>query len=218
MRSRTLGGLITIGLVSLFLISSPGCVRLAANLVNAIQGNEKPAEYNGLEKKRVAIICATDKGLSSDASAALLTGYVHMLLNKNVKGIELVRAEEVERWLDAHGTIESDYVQIGKGVKADEVVAIDLAGMKIKDGATLYRGQCDISVTVFDIVDEGAIVFKKQFPEFSFPKMGGPTTSDTTDAKFRNMFLTVVAAKVAGLFYAVDPTAEYALDATANSF
>ncbi len=218
MRSRTLGSLITIGLVSLFLISSPGCVRLAANLVNAIQGNETPAEYNGFEKKRVAIVCATDKGLSSDASAALLTGYVHMLLNKNVKDIELVRAEEVERWLDAHGTIESDYVQIGKGVKADQVLAIDLAGMKIKDGATLYRGQCDITVTVFDIADSGAIVFKKQFPEFSFPKMGGPTTSDTTDAKFRNLFLTVVASKVSGLFYPVDPTAEYALDATANSF
>lgn len=218
MRNRTVGGLITIGLVSLFLISSPGCVRLAANLVNAIQGNEKPAEYNGFEKKRVAIVCATDKGLSSDASAALLTGYVHMLLNKNIKDIQLVRAEEVERWLDAHGTIESDYVQIGKGVKADQVLAIDLAGMKIKDGATLYRGQCDITVTVFDIADDGAIAFKKQFPEFSFPKMGGPTTSDTTDAKFRNLFLTVVAAKVAGLFYPVDPTAEYALDATAISF
>lgn len=218
MRSRTFGGLIAIGFIGLFLINATGCVRLAANLVNAIQGNDRPAEYNGFEKKRVAIVCNTDNGMSNDYSANQLTGYVHMALNKNVKDIELVRAEEVDRWLDAHGSEESDYVQIGKGVKADQLLAIDIAGMKIRDGATLYRGQCDISVTVYDIADDGAIVFKKQFPEFSFPKMGGPTTSDTTDSKFRNLFLTVVASKVSGLFYAVDPTAEYALDATANSF
>ncbi len=218
MRKQTFGGLIAIGMVSLFLLNSTGCVRLAANLVNAIQGNETPAEYNGFEEKRVAIVCNTDNGMSVDYSASQLTGYVHMALNKNVKDIELVRTEEVERWLDAHGTAESDYVEIGKGVKADQLLAIDISGMKIRDGATLYRGQCDISVTVYDIADGGAIVFKKQFPEFSFPKMGGPTTSDTTDAKFRSLFLTVLAAKVSGLFYPVDPTAEYALDATANSF
>ncbi len=93
--------------------------------------------------------------------------------------------------MDVHGALESDYFEIGKGVKADKLLAIELAGMKIKDGSTLYRGQCDISVSVYDINDEGSVVYRKQFPEFSFPKMGGPTTSDTTDAKFRNMFLKV---------------------------
>ena len=218
MLSQTFGRFIAIVLVGMFAFSATGCVRLAANLVNAIQGNEKPAEYNGFEKKRVAIVCNTDNGMSTDYSATQLIGYVHIALNKNVKDIELVRTEEVDRWLNAHGTEESDYLQIGKGVKADQLLVIDLAGMKIRDGATLYRGQCDISVAVYDIADEGAIVFKKQFPEFSFPKMGGPTTSDTTDAKFRTLFLTVVATKISGLFYAVDPTAEYALDATANTF
>ena len=82
----------------------------------------------------------------------------------------------------------------------------------------MFRGQCDIGVTVYDINAKGAIVYRKQIPEFTFPKMGGPTIVDTTEPKFRNQFLKIIAIKVAGLFYPVDPTAEYALDATANSF
>jgi hypothetical protein len=218
MRRQILKGLSAIGLLALLLCGSPGCVRLAANLVNAIQGSDRPAEYNGFEKQRVAIVCGTDKGLSTDATSALLTGYVHMALNTNVKKIELVRQDEVEQWLDAHGWTESDYVEIGKAVKADKLLAIDVSNMTVKDGATLFRGQCDIAVTVYDIADNGSIVYRKQIPEFTFPKMGGPTIADTTEPKFKNLFVTIIAKKVAGLFYPVDPTSDYAIDATANSF
>jgi hypothetical protein len=189
-----------------------------ANMINAIQGNERPAEYAGFEEQRVAVVCGTDKGLSNDSTTALLTGYIHMALNTNVKKIELVRPEEIEQWLDVHGSIESDYVEIGKAAKADKLLAIDISKMTVKDGQTLFRGQCDIGVTVYDIADNGAIVYRKQIPEFTFPKMGGPTIADTTESKFRNQFLKIIAMKVSGLFYPVDPTAEYALDATANSF
>ena len=218
-RSRGLMGLVLTALAgSLLLSSSMGCVRLAANMINAIQGNDRPAEYAGFKEQRVAVVCGTDKGLSNDATTALMTGYVHMALNTNVKKIELVRAEEIEQWLDVHSSIESDYVEIGKAVKADKLLAIDISNLKVKDGQTLFRGQCDIGVTVYDINAKGAIVYRKQIPEFTFPKMGGPTIVDTTEPKFRNQFLKIIAIKVAGLFYPVDPTAEYALDATANSF
>jgi hypothetical protein len=200
------------------LSSSTGCVRLMANMINAIQGNEKPAEYDGFEEQRVAIVCSTDKGLSNDATTALMTGYIHMALNTNVKKIELVRPEEIEQWLNVHGSIESDYVEIGKAVKADKLLAIDISKMTVKDGQTLFRGQCDIGITVYDIADKGAIVFRKQIPEFTYPKIGGPTIADTTESKFKNQFLKIIAIKVSGLFYPVDPTADYALDATANSF
>jgi hypothetical protein len=160
----------------------------------------------------------TDKGLTNDATSALLTGYIHMALNTNVKKIELVRPEEIEQWLDVHGSIESDYVEIGKAVKANKLLAIDISNMTVRDGQTLFRGQCDIGVTVYDISNQGAIVFHQLIPEFTFPKMGGPTIADTTEPKFRNQFLKIIAMKVSGFFYPVDPTADVAIDATANSF
>ena len=200
------------------LLTSSGCIRLAANLVNAIQGNERPAEYNGFEEQRVAIVCVRDGALSADAASALLTGYVRVALNTNIKKIDLVRQEDVERWLESHDWATSDYAEIGHGVKADKLLVVDIAGLKLKDGATLYRGQCDLSVSVYDMKKNGAIVFEKQFSEFTFPREGGPSMMDTTEAKFRNLFITIIARKVSNLFYAVDPAADVAIDATSNSF
>lgn len=202
---------------AVLLTSSTGCVRWVANIIHAFKGSEMPAEYDGLKEQRVAVVCGTDDGLSVDATTALMTGYIHVALNQNIKKIDLVRPAEIEQWLDAHGTIESDYVEIGKAVNADKLVAIDLSKLRVKDGPTLFRGRCDVGVTVYDIKNNGAIVFKKQMPEFTFPK-DSAAIADTSESKFRNMFLKIIANKVAGLFYPVDPRADYGLDATANSF
>ncbi len=204
-------------LCGVLVTSSTGCVRFMANMINAIQGNERPAEYDGFKEQRVAVVCGTDQGLSSDATTALMTGYIHMALNQHIKKIDLVRPEEIEQWLDVHGTVESDYVEIGRAVKADKLLAIDLSKLRVKDGPTLYRGRCDVGVTVYDISNKGAIVFRKQVPDFTFPK-DSAAIADTSETKFRNLFLKIIANKVAGMFYPVDPTADYGLDATANSF
>ena len=209
--------LLTVLLGGVFISSSTGCVRLMANWINAIQGNERPAEYDGFEEQRVAVVCGTDKGLSNDATTALMSGYIHMALNQHVKKIELVRLEEIEEWMNAHGTIESDYVEIGKAVKADKLLAVDLSKLTVKDGPTLFRGRCDVGITVYDIANKGTIVYRKQIPEFTFPK-DSAAIADTSESKFRNMYLKIIANKVSGLFYPVDPTTEFGLDATANSF
>ena len=71
------------------LLTSSGCVRLAANLVNAIQGNERPAEYNGFEEQRVAIVCVREGALSADGASALLTGYCRLARNTSITKIDL---------------------------------------------------------------------------------------------------------------------------------
>lgn len=195
-----------------------GCVRFAANLVNAIQGKERPAEYPGFVEQRVAIACTREGSCSNDATSAMFTRYVHSLLNTNVKKIELVRQDEVDRWLEAHDWSPSDHAEIGEGVKADKLLVVDISGVKLKNGATLFRGVCDMEVTVYDIKNKNAIVFEKQFPEFTFPKEAGPTTHDTTEAKFHNLYVSILARKVATLFYDVDPMADVGLDATSNSY
>ncbi len=212
-RHIVLSGLLVLGFVSV-----SGCINFAANMIHAITGNNVPADYDGLAEKRVAVVCATDGGLATDATSAMLTSYIHAALNSNVKKIDVVRQSEVERWIDSHSNSDADYVEVGKGVKADCVLAIEVLNMSLKNGATLYQGKSDITVTVYDVGSAGKILYRKQIPEFAFPKMGGPTITDISESKFRARYLAIVARTVSNLFYPVDATADFALDATANSF
>ena len=205
-------------LLAVMIGGTSGCVNLASNILYAINGNKAPADYPGFKGKKVAIVCGSEKGLSNDATANLMTRYLEALLGKNVKEITIIPQDKVEKWLNARGWNESDYAEIGKGVGADQVLAINIMNMTLRDGMTLYKGKADISVSVYDVADGGKVVYRKSFPEFEFPKIGGPTVTDTTEARFQGLFLTVVSQRIAALFYDADPKEQFAIDAISNSF
>jgi hypothetical protein len=192
-----------------------GCIRFAANMMNAIRGNDLPAEYNGLTEKRVAIVCSVDGAVASEASGSMLTSFISSLLIKNLPKATIIGQDEVERWLEIEGWSANDALAIGKGVKADQVVSVQVTNLKLREGATLYRGSCDIRIAVYDITADGKTSYVRQITEHAYPKISGTPISDTTEAQFRSAYLRVVAHKIAGLFYPSDPTFEYALDATA---
>ncbi len=208
-----------LGLACLILIiaCTTGCISFAANLMGVIRGNTRPAEYEGLEGKRVALICVSESGLEVDKVSSMLTSYMQANINSHIDEIDLVRQSEIERWLERHASEAEEFVEVGKGVKAEKLIAVEVENLTLKDGATLYKGQCDISVSVFD-VPSGKIEFRKQLPEFAYPTIGGPSITDTTDAKFRGLFLSVLADKISGLFYDVEVGEDFALDAKSNSF
>ncbi len=195
-----------------------GCIPFAANMIRTIRGDDLPAEYNGLNEKRVAIVCTVDGKEANDASSSLLTSFISAALVQNLPKATIVSQEEVDRWAEIEGWSNNDALAIGKGVKADQVVSIQVSNLKLRDGATLYRGSSDIRVSVYDVAADGKLSFVKQFTEHSYPRIGGAPISGTTESKFRSAYLQVVGIKVANLFHAVDPTFEYALDATAAQF
>lgn len=195
-----------------------GCVKFAANMLYAIRGNDLPAEYPGLSGQRVAVICSVDGAVASEASGSMLTSFINGHLVRNLPKATIIGQEEVEKWLEIEGWSGNDAMAIGKGVKADFVVSVQVSDLRLREGATLYRGSCDIRVAVYDINSEGRIVFSKEISEHAYPKVGGTPISDTTETKFRSAYLQVVAHKVAGIFYPSDPTFEYALDATSTQF
>ncbi|GIW98852.1 MAG: hypothetical protein KatS3mg111_2185 [Pirellulaceae bacterium] len=195
--------------------TTPGCVGLLANVLHAVYGNNIPAKYEGLEGKRVALLCRTDAGFSGDATSSILSSSIHAALSMNVKDIDMVRQSEIEQWLDAHSWDDSDYVEIGKGVQADRLVVVEVSNLQLKNGQTLYQGRANVTVTVYEI-PSGKLVFREQMPEFVFPSTGGMPVTETTETKFRSFFLQVITRRVAGLFYPVDATSDVALDATAS--
>ncbi len=190
-----------------------GCAKMVANLIHAIKGNDVPAEFKALEGKKVAVICGTDDGVGSDANGILLARYVRALLNEKVKEIKLVRQEEIDQWIDGQNITGREYAQIGQGVGADYVVAIDMLNLKLKDGATLYRGVSDLTLSVYDIKKSGQVVFRKVLPQFSYPTMAGASTLETDETKFRRIYLTRVAQRLARHFYPYEAGADVAVDA-----
>lgn len=200
------------------LVPTSGCISFAANLLYAIRGNDMPAEYADLNEKRVALICSTSGAVASEAVNSMLCSNISSALSRNLKKADIVRQEEVDRWIERDGWADGDPTRLAKGVKADQLVSVAIDNLKLRDGATLFRGQCDIRVTVYDIKNGGKIVFQKEIPEHSFPKEGGTPVTDTTEAKFRSAYLQLVGYRVSSLFHPVDPTLDVALDATMTKF
>ena len=175
--------------------------------------NLVPAEYDDLKGKRVAVVCVSDNSSYGTGSESLLLAReVSLILRANVKDIELVRADEIADWIDRKGWDEIDYREIGRGVKAERVVAVGLAGFSIREGASLYKGRADVSVSVYDMADGGDEVFRKSVPEFSFPATGPYPVGDLSEVQFRRAFLKTLSQQVARYFYAYDVAEDYSRD------
>lgn len=201
-------------ITSMVLLTQVGCLGIAANLMNVVKGHSVPAEFKELEGKRVAVVTLTDSSqYSDDASARILSRRVSEILQINVKDIELVREDEVQQWRDRNGWDAIEFIDIGKGVKADKVIAIEMTNLRLRDGATLYRGRAAVTTTVYD-VKTGKTEFRKHLDEFTYPETAGQYTSETTETRFRTLYLSVLAQRIARWFHSYDYSDTVAMDAT----
>ncbi len=200
-------------IVLVLLVSTQtGCLGLVSNLMHAAGADKVPAAYEGLEKSRVAIVTVTENGqFTDDISARILTRNVAQWLGTNVNKIELVREDKISNWRDTHGWDQIDFVEIGRGVDAEKVLGIEVSNLKLQDGATLYRGRADVITTVVD-VESGEEVYHSELDEFTYPVSAGQYTSETTESRFRKLYLGILAKRIARQFYPFDAHEDFALD------
>ena len=196
-------------------ISSTGCITLISNLLWVIKGDLAPAEFKEVQEKRVAVIVTSDASSTIDASSVVMSRQIATLLSKHGKKIDVVNPEEVDRVVSDVGF--NDVTRIGTRLKADYVIEVGIRDLKLKEGPTLYRGVCDCSLSVYKVADGDQVVFAKEFPQFAYPMTGGVHVTETNDATFRGMYLSVLANRVARNFYSYDPTTDVGLDAAASS-
>ena len=123
------------------------------------------AQYDGLQDHRVAVVCLSD----SSMYAGQLSQSVERLLATHVPDIETVPQVDVYGWLDANDWNELDFAQLGKGVDAEFVVAIELDSFRLYDGMTMYKGRADVVVSVHDVAKKGEVVFRTSSFQFEFP-------------------------------------------------
>lgn len=199
------------------LLTQTGCLGLLSNLMHAVGADRIPPEYDGLAKSKVAIVTMTDQSqYSDDVASRLLTRKVRDVLSMEVKEMTLVHDEAIQKWRDTHGWETIDYMAMGKDVKADKLLAIEMTDVRLRDGATLYRGRAAIVITVYDMATE-KVVFRKEIDEYTYPSQAGQYTSETTETKFQKLFLSMLAKQISRTFHSYDFADTVALDASLAS-
>ncbi|QDS87990.1 hypothetical protein EC9_21750 [Rosistilla ulvae] len=212
MRPRFAQRIVCVLLASL-IFTQVGCTSALTTIMYAVGADLTPAEFKGLAGQRTAVVVITDGSqYSDDITSRTLTRKVGEYMEIEVDGFDLVPEEEVDSWKDINGWEELDFVALGKGVKAKKVLAIELTGMKLREGQTLYRGRANVTTTVYDVAT-GRKEFRRSLDDFTFPVHTGKYASETTEAKFRRDFLDVLSRRVTRYFHRYDPRDNVALDA-----
>ncbi|ADB18638.1 hypothetical protein Psta_3984 [Pirellula staleyi DSM 6068] len=204
--------LLSLGSLAAITSTAPGC-GFMAQMMYLVQGDKVDAKFSGLENKRVAVVCLDANSLGGPGSEAdALARQIGVTLGYNVPGIDLVRQAEVEDWIDNHNGDVTDYREIGRGVKADMVLGIDLGSFSIHEGQTLLKGRANVSTRVYDMKQGGKVVFESPRQEIRFPENGARHVTEG-DANFRTIFLHTLSQRIAKDFYAYDRIEDYGLDA-----
>lgn len=193
-----------------------GCLHMAT-LMHAAGLDMIPPEYDELKENTVAVITVSDSSqYYNDVAARELTRRVSEILTKQVKGVQLIREDKVEEWRDVNGWDAVDFAEIGKGVEAQKVLGIELSNLRLRDGATLYRGRSDVVVNVID-VETGTIEYTRSLEEFTYPTVAGQYTSETTEPRFRKLYLGMLAQEIGRSFHPYDMTDRIAMDSAIAS-
>ena len=199
-------------LLAATLVPSTGCGTLA-HIQYWVYGNKVEAKFNGLKQKRVAVVCLDSNSLRGPGGEAdAIAKAVSNTLAYNVEDIEIVPQTKIADWIDGHDQNLTDYRDIGRGVKADMLVGIDLESFSTHEGQTLLKGRAKVGVRVFDMTKGGQVVYETPTKEITFPEHGARHVTEN-ESNFRVVFIHTLAQRVAKDFYSYDKLDDFSGDA-----
>ena len=190
-------------------LSAAGCSGLRG-LGYLIKGNDVDADFPGLKEKKVVVVCRPLVSLQyrNAGAARELAQQIGSYLEANVPKIKVVDQQEVGAWMDENSWEE--FSEVGKAMKADMVVGVDLTSFSVLNGQTLYQGRANVSFKVYDC-EKKKVVYEKTLPQCVYP----PNISmpaDKPENDFRSEFIRVVASQISRHFYVHDEHADIGLD------
>lgn len=203
---------VLLGVLLAGLLVLPGCVGTAAQVMYVLFGHKVKAEFDEFKGKRVAVVTTADvPAFGPDTVSETLSRAVTMHLVKNIKKIDVVPQSQISSWMDSNGFGTPDPVALGQAVKADYVLMIELSNYSIHDGKTMYKGTSSHKVDVYNMKENGRMVFSRGPTEFVFPRDGRPAI-ESSERKFEAFYLTRLSDRIARLFYTYDSTEDAAID------
>jgi hypothetical protein len=200
--------------ILLAVLAAAGCQGLLG-LGAVIMGTDESAEFAGLKEKKVAVVCRPLVSLQyrNAGAARELAQQVGLFLSANVPKINVIDSQKVASWIDENTW--DDYVEVGKALKADCVIGIDLMSFSVLEGQTLYRGRSAVAFKVYDVAT-GKTLFEKTLPETVYPPNIALPASERPEGEFRSEFVKIVAWHVARHFYKHDAYGDTCLDTKAG--
>jgi hypothetical protein len=199
-RSIRLPALLTA--LALAAVAAAGCKTALTSAALLWNGYEVPPEFDGLKDKKVVVVC---KMVSLDFSNAhterALAEAISERVKANSKKIHLIEPQKAIALRDEKGL--DDAIEIGKQLKADKVIAIDIESFRVNEGQTLYRGRAVMSIHVYDVAtkeDE----WHKRPPQIEYPSIGPTPAQEMSESDFRNRFIANLADQIARYFYPHD--------------
>ena len=200
--------------MAILLVPTVGCVGLVANLLHVGKGNFVPAAFDGLAGKKVAVVCVSGSAsYGPTAASSMLADGIAKQLSQQIQEVVVIDSDRVEDWLDKNDWDQMDFSSLGRGVEADVVLAIDLASFSIHEGKTLYKGRADLGIEVFDISQNGKMVFQADPPQIQFPISGGHETTNISEREFQRRFVDFATFRIARHFFAYEIKDDFATDA-----
>ncbi len=203
-----------LGLALLSLVTAGGCQAVMFSAMYLFQGTTEKAEFDGLNKKKVVVVCRQASGMEfSDPNVAKdLDKLVTARLAKNCYKIQVIEPSKVERWEDENSWEE--FLTVGKAMKAEMVVGIDLEEFGIRQGQTVLQGKASATVKVVDC-KTGKEAFCKPIAPLVYPPNHVISVADRQEAEFRREFEDLLAERLGRFFYAHDPNDDIGLDSAA---
>lgn len=199
--------------VLLAIAPAAGCVTgIPAQIGWMIWGLKKPAEYDGLKGKRVAVVVFSPYSQGHERGIRMLTSKIHFELDNNVKKIEMVPKSEVRDYVDVPSLSERRLLEIGRAVNADQLVVVKVGSYSLSQGSTLYKGKIQYETTVFDMEDAGSQVWKSGRVEAEYPKHGSVAALDTSIESFEDRFVNDIGLEIARSFFPFDLVDDYAAE------
>ncbi|MGC3970406.1 MAG: hypothetical protein QM775_24655 [Pirellulales bacterium] len=177
-------------------VLSVGCAQALLTGAYLIKGVGVPAEFKELKGSKTAIVCRplVELQYSSSNAAEQLANNVGMMLKQKIRKIDIVSQQKIQQWTDEHDW--ENFEEIGKAVKSDYVIGVEIEEFSLYSGQTIYQGRARLCVTVHDMKKKGEKVYQKHLPQIVYPPNGGIPTSEKSEEDFRRQFTALVAEQV----------------------
>lgn len=214
-RLLPVGRVLGLLLVAAVTVPAAGCIGPMALFMQAMGKDRVPAACGALVERRVAVVCCSESGVfESDLASSMLATRINMLLADNVKKIQVIEQQTINDWRDENDWDGMDYVPLGEGVGADLIVAIDLGSLSLHEGQTMYRGQAEATVSVYDVANRGKKVFRHtpSPSQLTYPVQSGVDVHDISEADFRREYVDILARWLARCFYPYEFQEDFAVD------
>lgn len=210
LRSSCLQRYLCVLMIGMLLLPTMGC-GFMSHLMYWTGGNLIAAKFPGLKDKKVAVVCfdANSSGPAPETDAVAKA--IGFKLAQN--DIQVIPHQQVLDWMDKQPENVTDFLDVGRGVKADMVVGVELDSFRIHDGSTLLRGRARTAVKVYDLTAGGKLVYETPMQDIVYPENGSRMTSADNETAFKYLFIDILSRRISKDFYSYDHAFDFAEDA-----